>query len=305
MNESLFDFEFEPQVFSDTEVEEMWNLFRVEMKKNGNYYNEAKIAIEIGITKYLEEFVSRGYMKHRVGSSSGYMADRNLLLYHTVEEVLEEFEEQVEEFLKNPSSDYRGSASFLLNLPCDMAPTVAESQKLKKDIYEAIKPLSKRIAIELGLDYYLAHPKSTQMNAFSDKAYKKHFLPFFYDLVIPITDYDEMNHLLRNHSFVVGRGDWFSSYGPPVLLVEKPMLSDLEIAVLCQTTDKKVIKEILTHCGKSMGGGYNTLKPRLDGLLFPPSFTYQDYLDSITIEDAAKIIANVERLERLHGKKVS
>lgn len=300
--ESLFDFDFEPVVISDGEVEEMWNLIQLEMKKEGNYYIERRIIEKFGLQKYQESFVKKGYMTLR---HDQYSAVRSQLVYHTLNEILEEFEEQVERFLENPSRDYKGSASFLLNLPCDMAPTIEESQKIKGKAYELMKPYSKRIAIELGVDFYTKNilTNSNKMNCFSDKAYKTHFLPFFYDLVIPITDYDEMYDLLKNHSFVVGRSDSFMYGRTPYLQVEKPSFTDLDIAVLCQTTDKKIINHILERCGKSIGGRRNINDNNFSGLLFPPTFSYQDYINSLTMDDAAKIIEDIERLERLHGKK--
>lgn len=301
--ESLFDFDFEPIIISDAEVEEMWNLFRVEMKKTGNYYNEGKIIEKLGLQKYQESFVKKGYMTLK---NDRFYADRTKLFYHTIDEILEEFEEKVERFLENPPSDYKGSASWLLDLPCDMAPTIEESQSLKRQIYEAIKPFSKRIAMELGVEYFISNPggRGTQMNCYKDKAYKKHFLPFFYELVISISDYDEMYKMIHNYSFVVGRRDWFTPIGAPVLEVEKPTLTDLDIAVLCQTTDKKVIDLVLEYCGKCMGGNPK-INEDSSGLLFPPTFTYRDYINSLSIDDAAKIIEDTERLALLHGKKVA
>ncbi|MEK5217762.1 hypothetical protein [Psychrobacillus sp. FSL H8-0487] len=300
--ESLFDFDFEPVVISDEEVEEMWSLLQLEMKKEGNYFTERKFIEKLGLQKYQESFVKKGYMTLR---HDQYSAVRSHLIYHTLDEILDEFEEKVERFLENPSSDYRGSASFLLELPCDMAPTIDESQKIKGEAYELMKPFSKRIAIELGVDYYTKNILTSdyKMNCFSDKAYKTHFLPFFYDLVIPITDYDEMYDLLKNHSFVVGRNDHFMYGTTPYLKVEKPMFSDLDIAVLCQTTDKKIINHILRRVGKSMGGRSNINDNNFSGLLFAPTFSYQDYVNSLTMDDSVKIFDDIERLNRLHGKK--
>lgn len=297
---SLFDFDFEEQVISDTEVEEVWELFRLEMKNGGNYYNEKFIVEKCGLQKYVDAFVKKDYMKYSNDKNRTYSADRSKLIYHTVDEILEEFEGLAEEFIKNPSSDYKGSASWLLKLPCDMAPTIKESQKLKGQIYDAIRPISKRIAIELGVDYYLSNPgaKGTKMDVFSDKAYKKVFLPYFIELATSITDYDELYDLLKNHSFVVGRDDWFSYVTTPRLRIEKPTFSDLDIAVLCQTSDVKVIKDVLAHCGKSMGGTI-TNNPKL---IYPPTYTYQDYISSLTIEDCANIIEDVNRLRRLYDR---
>jgi hypothetical protein len=294
---SLFDFDVEVLSYSEEEIAEKWEMFTQSMKKRGNYHNEGSVMKELGIQSFQESFVEHGYMTYK---GDRYHADRTKLVYHTVDEVLEEFDEIVEALLANPYSNntFKGGAGWLLPMPCNLSHSIEIHRQMQQKIYEAIKPYKKRVAMTLGLDYYLANPnaRGTKMNIFTEKAYKRQFIPFFIELVKPITDYDEMNDLLRNHIFCFGRRDWF--FGNVAYQnLGAPTFTDLQIAVLCQTEDTVIILEILSHCGGSYGHGDTSKK-----ILYPPTFTHQDYLDSLTDEDIGNIFDDMERLNRFSGE---
>ena len=301
---SLFDYDFDPVVYTDDEIQEAFALLIQRIKEKGNYYGLNGIETE-DIKKYFPEFEKKRWL-------DGNQVRRDLIDYHTIEEVVEKIEDYVYELIERIDAEeiinwyedtWRAWSKFV---PCSMNVDNNKSQIMKKVISNKTRCYSKKIALKLGLKHYIENPSSrgTMMNVFNHKGYKKHFIPYLEKEIVKINDFDEMQKFFDCY-FLAGRRDQLWSSGssfktPPYPEYTKLSLNELQIASLCETDEsnyKEVLGMILKHIGcSSAGRSVKNLK-----LGHSPTFTYQDYIQSLTDEDMLLIFDDLQRLEKLHG----
>lgn len=303
---SLFDFSFEAVTYTDEEIQEAFALLVQRIKQKGNYYG-LNVKID-DIKKYIPAFEDRKWL-------TGKQVRRDLLDYHTVEDVIENIENYIDELIQ------RIDAGEIINwyedtwrtwnefVPCSMAVDTKESQQLKSRIWKSTAVFSKKIALKLGLKHYAENPSSrgSVMNAFNSKGYKKHFIPYLESEVLKINDFDEMKEFFDCY-FLAGRRDqlWSSDSSfkvAPYPEYTKLHLNELAIASLCETDEsnfKEVLKMILKHTGISCAGRSSIEQQTVR---YSPTFTYRDYINSLTNEDLALIFDDIQRLSSLHGKE--
>lgn len=306
---SLFDFAYEQVTYSEEEIQEAFALLVQRKKEKGNYYGLSNLEID-DIEKFFPIFEERKWLK-------GQQVRRDLLDYHTVDEVIEKIEDYVDkllgcidkgEVINWYEHTWKHWDSYI---PLDMSENPTLSRQLKSQVYKLTEIYSKEIALKLGLKHYMENPKSrsSEMNAFSSKGYQKHFIPYLEQEIVNITDYEEMKKFFDCYFLVGRRDDFHKSYSNykviPYPLFERITLNELEIVTLCQADKsnvKTVLKTMLKHMGKSSCGNaglqYKTVR-------YTSTFTYQDYLNSLTSEDIVLILEDIQRIESLHPQHQS
>ncbi|RKJ27626.1 hypothetical protein D7X33_42785, partial [Butyricicoccus sp. 1XD8-22] len=126
-------------------------------------------------------------------------------------------------------------------------------------------------------------------------------------LIIPITDFDQMDDFFRTHVFFMGRRDWQEGYRqdfeiPPYPEFKRLSPSYFDIACLCEAEDEKAVKLILDYSGSVYG--YSEKNSDLT-FLYPNGWSMEKYESTLTDKDRELIRKDKERLKRLHSHKYS
>jgi hypothetical protein len=306
---SLFD--FEPVTYTEEEIQEAFALLVQRVKEKGNYFSLSGVEIS-DIKKYFQEFNDRNWL-------SNLGVRRDLIHYHTVDEIVETIEDYVVHLLDRIDDGEVVNwnevtwRTWNKYVPCVMDIDNEKSQKMKMDIWKQTQVFSKKIALKLGLKHYMENPisRGTKTYNFNSKGFKKHLIPYLEQKVAKINDFDEMKEFF-NCYFLAGRRDQIlnipkgSSYKTtPHPFYVQITVTDLDIVALCETDKsnvKAVLSLVLQHVGSSYAG-YKSIKHKHKRVQCTPTFTYQDYIQSLSSEDTLLIYEDIQRLNRLHGKQ--
>lgn len=313
MSTTLFDFEFEPQaqapqvVLSDEELEIAFEELREHIKSLGNRTNSATHVETFISENNLHDYVP--YFKEKKWLSSYGDIAPLFRKYHTIQELydlIDDYYYSLNQYIDagntiNWHKDTWRAISDLL--PKNLAPLFEDTKKIKEKLFVITDEWEKITAIKLGWKHYSTCDESrgSKMEKFWAKPYHKHFIPYIIKMVGEINDFDEMKSLFSK-PILMGRWDWWNDKFPPRPLVEKLTLTPLEIACLCEaneTNAKEIVKTIFLNCG---GGSRGSAIDRKD-VDEIPTFTWEDYQESLSESDMLSLIDDVERLKSIVSPK--
>lgn len=292
MVNSLFDFEFESST-TEEDIVAAFEHFKQVFKKMGNYHSTSMDRLPFEIRSFVHHFEERKWIQF---DGSRLTPRRDLLDYKTAEEVAEEYQNILQEILSRKSYCWY---SDILSVRNNIEPFEFSSEEERQRFYELKAEITKETVLTLGLNHFLNVPSSRgmKMNRFSSKWEKKHVIPFIASLVIPITDYDEMKAFFKNNAFFCGRRDWaWEMQTTPYPEFKTIMLTEFDVAALCEAKDEKTVSLILSYTGGSWcNSGSEKYK-----ILYPDGWSYERYQSTLTFDDVDLIFADMERLNRLH-----
>lgn len=294
---TLFDFDFQPVTFAEVEIQEGFALLVQRIKEKGNYYTLNGVYTK-DIEKFFPVFQERGWTDKKNN------VRRDLIDYHSAEEVINNIEEYVDELMNRidngevinwHNDTWRFWDKFI---PCDLDKERNLSQKKRELIYFQTRRFKKQIALKLGLKHFLENPESrgSEMHAFESKGYKKYLIPYLENEVAAIKEFDEMQEFFAGYFFAGRRDEIWNLKNhkiAPYPVFVQICLNELHIAALCETDEsnvKEVLKLVLKHVGQCSSSIEN-VKAK-----YSPNFTYSDYLDSLSDEDILLIFKDIERL---------
>lgn len=294
---TLFDFDFD-QKRSEEEVIGAFELLKQEFKKRGNYHCMNKNELPFPVRSLCYCFEERGWIKLE---ESRVYPRRDLLDFHTADEAIEGYQEAIEKLLNREKKCWYRDFLSVRNFfgPCEF-----ESKEERARFYQLKHEITKEAAMALGLDHFLNVPTSrgTKMNRFSSKWEKKHVLPMIAKRVIPLSSYEDVEQFFQTYAFFCGRRDWVwgstNSNIPAYPEYKTVMLTEFDIACLAEAKDEKTISLILSYTGGSWINQYSEKYK----ILYPVGWSYQKYQESLTCDDLEIIFADMERLDRLHGR---
>jgi hypothetical protein len=301
---TLFDFDFtesQKEMFSEERVSKKFRELQGIFKKRRNAYFVSLSEIPRDILMYLEEFEKRGWIERRgdLNNRSGINILDPYLAFHTVDEVVEPFRQEMRRKLASPDVNWYKNVLDLAN--GSYGPIRWKDDEVKEEASRQMHEISKKAAMELGLKHFIEVPSSrgAKMDPFDSKWSRKHVLPVIAEKVIPITDYEEMDNFFRSHMIFFGRDDWKPYGDTPYPNFKQLLPSMFHLACLCEAKDEKTVKLILDYAGSSYGR-----KETSDfTYLYPEGWSYERYLESLTDEDKEKIRQDQDRLKRLHGER--
>ncbi len=304
MELTLFDFDFtesQEEMYSEKRVSEQFAVLQQMFKDRQNSYYMGMGELPREMIVYLDEFERRGWINKRKSSVSdpGINIPDEHLIYHTFDEIIGLYKQQLLQVLKQPNISWYEDILPIGNF--GFSPYRYKSEELKEAVSKKKSEITKSIVMDLGLKHFLDVPSSrgNKITAFSSKWSKENVLPMLIEYVIPITDYDEMQDFFLNHVFFFGRRDW--DWGKSTIPItpypefKQPMPSYLETAALCQATDAKTIKLIFDYVGYMSGGNVTKGKK----VLYPSGWSMVRYEESLTDADRRLIHKDQERLRGL------
>lgn len=303
MGLDLFDFDFtetNEEVFSDDKVLEKFRQLQQAFKEKQNAYNMQMEEMPKDVIMYLDEFLNRGWIEKR--SSSGINIPDEHLTYHTADELIKEYEDTMNRVLSRPVANWYNHVLPVMNF--NSSPIRWKNDNVREEVSKAKKEINKKAAQTLGLKHFLEVPESrgSRMKCLDSKWEKKHVIPKIADLVIEITDFDEMEDLFRNHAFFCGRRDW--TWGKSTIPIapypefKRLMPTVFDIACLCEAEDEKTVQLILEYAGCAFGY-FERLNPNMK-YVYPDGWSMKEYEATLTFEDIELLIEDRERLKRLH-----
>lgn len=306
MELSLFDFDFteaNKDMFTSKKISEQFAVLQKLFKERKNSYCMNISDLPRDMIVYIDEFEKEGWIERHNGGAINIKDE--YLIYHTPEEVIEEYRQVIDSVLARPSYSWYEDILPVVNF--GPMPIRFKSDEERNLIYKLRKEVVKETTIKLGLKHFIEVPSSRghKMNPFPSKWARKYVLPMIAELVIPITDYDEMENFFNAHVFFMGRRDWDrdgyrSDYKiPPYPEFKKLCPGSFDIACLCEAKDEKTVELVLDYSGSSYG---YTEKVRDDLIyLYPQGWSMERYQSSLTNTDKELIKQDQERLKKLHS----
>lgn len=296
---TLFDFDFTDEGETTYEqVEQAFKEVQEISKSRGNPYFMGLTSIEAKTRMLFPEFEKAGWIKLR---GSGFEILEDYLVYHTVEELINDYRIKSEALLNKPKVCWYGD---FLSLRNHHRPIRFASEDDRELYHDEKSKVTKEYALKLGLDHFMNVPSSRGMKMsgnFSTAWSKENVLPIIAEKVIAITDIEEMDDYFRRHVFFYGRRD-FDKKGynkdykiPPYPEYRSFSPTEFDLACLCQADDQKTVQLIFDYMGCAYGGIRNK------EIIYPPGWSKEVYEDSLTAEDKEVIRLDKERLERLHN----
>ncbi|MFD1362768.1 hypothetical protein [Lentibacillus salinarum] len=305
MGLDLFDFDFtesNAEMFSDEKVLEKFKQLQQAFKEKQNAYNMRLEEMPKDLIMYLDEFQKRGWTEKEFGS--GINIPDEYLDYHTADELIKEYEEAMNRVLNRPDTNWYNHVLPVMN--GKSSPIRWQNKKVRQEVSRAKHEINKKAAQTLGLKHFLEVPESRgkRMKCLDSKWEKKYVIPKIAELVMEITDFDEMEDLFRNHAFFCGRQDWtFGQSTVPIAPYpefKRLMPTVFETACLCEAEDEKTIKLILDYMGCATGN-LERMNPNIK-YIYPDGWSMNKYEATLTDEDIERIIDDQERLKRLHSR---
>ncbi|MFD1363144.1 hypothetical protein [Lentibacillus salinarum] len=306
MELDLFDFDFtesNEEMFSDERVLEKFHQLQQAFKEKQNAYNMRLEEMPKDIIMYLDEFQKRGWIEKR--HTSGINIPDDYLAYHTADELIEEYQDAMNRVLDRPGINWYNHVLPIMN--GKSSPIRWKNKKVRQEVSQAKHEINKKAAQTLGLKHFLEVPESRgkRMKCLDSKWERKHVIPKIAEIVLEITDFDEMEDLFRNHAFFCGRRDW--TWGKSTIPIapypefKRLMPNVFDIACLCEAEDEKTVQLILDYAGCAFGN-FERLNPDI-GYIYPDGWSMKAYEATLTFEDIELLIEDKERLRRLHNRE--
>lgn len=302
---SLFDEEVYVEIPVDqnkyqSKVQEMFNRLLDISKEKGNPYYLSLNEIPAEIQAYLLDFKKQKFIEM---NDISIHIQGEYLKFHTVEELVQEYQQKIEEILSKPNFCWYKNILSISNF---FGPYQYRNEQDRQLFYQRKQEIDKEVACRLGLKHFLEVPSSRgeKMKILSSKWARKYVIPIIVERVLAMDDYDEVQEFFKNAVFFCGRRDWdWEDDVAPYPEFKKLQFSKLEIASLAQAKDEETIKLVLDYAGcVFLSSNYNQHLKENEFIIYPEGWSFEKYEESLTDEDKEKIRLDQERLKRLHNE---
>lgn len=297
MEETLFSFEVEKTPVTTEELKNWKESVSQIFLLRGNPVRLSRMELlSSGLSeKAIRELSEYGVLEISQSSEKValYALKDDCYSYYGVDEVLDALEEEIHQLLITDGKPFYESFQ-ILNFHTWKYPY--KRTRANEEYYQTrTAEMMKSFALTLGLEHFLSVPKSrgTKMNRFNSSFAKKETIPKIAEDIIPMTTYDEIKAYFDRHAVFAGRRG--SVPYPDYLTVRT---SPLILAALVEAKDVKTIALILSYTG----GGWARGDESKYQLIYPDGWSYERYMESLTLEDIGLIVDDTERLKRLWGK---
>jgi hypothetical protein len=305
---NLFDFDFSDEnngMMTEQRIAEQFKVLQGLFKDRMNAHFMAISDLPANMKVYIDEFEKRGWIVRR---GYGVNIPDEHLLYHTPEEIINEFKERVDTVISQSNISWYEDVLPVIN--SGSMPLRYKNESVREQINQMRYEVIKETAFKFGLKHFIEVPSSRghKMNPISSKWAKKNVLPLIAELVIPITDFDDMKNFFRTSVFFMGRRDWDrSGYAknydiPPYPEFRRLSPSYFELACLCEAVSMEHVKLILDYSGSIFG--HHEKEAKKLKYIYPEGWSYKKYEESLTEKDKEIIAKDKERLKRLHSHKL-
>lgn len=305
MELTLFDFDFSQEndeQYSEEKIKEMFAIVQEYSKQKGNGYYLSIESLPRNVLPYIDTFLESGWIERR---GSGINIKDTFLLYHTVDEIIEEFRQCMEAAFKTDKMLWYKDVLPIINYSIRVVRFRSEQEK--KECYQKKEKVIKDYAMRLGLQYFKENqcPDAVgyKTTTFSKKSFfYKNVLPTIVSDVKRLSTYEEVETYFKDRIFFIGRNDGDKKFKLPPFPEYKAFVPHyLLTACLAEAEEEQDIIMLLEYCGQCLYGNQDSLYHKA---VYPKGWSFERYYATLTDEDKRVLMEERERLMGLHGRDI-
>src|SRR5699024_607292 len=211
----LFDFDFTEDV-TEEKLKDHFHKIQTLFKDGRNGYFLSFEEIPNKTLPFIDDMINKGWLKNIRGNNVfGVDIPDEYLIYHTTEEIIEDFREKIYGELENDyKEDFNYYEDMLPVINSCSTPIRTKNDEIDRKANIAKHEMIKDVTLKIGLKHFLEKPKSRggKMNPINTKWAKDNVLPIIIENDQIIEEFDEMEIFFNEHVWFLGRLFWDKDY---------------------------------------------------------------------------------------------